>query len=85
MKFVAEYITGSCRGYVRVADRGAETQPERIPEDLTGERGNFRRALAHLRDKGATYYTIANYQGVPDKGYSNQYCYSIYRGYSEEA
>lgn len=31
--------------------------------------------------RGATHYTIAHFQGVPRKGYSNRYCFSVYYGY----
>lgn len=84
MKEVMTYTTGSHRGYVSVANRGAETAPHPIPSTLTGLRGNYRWAMAALRRAGCTHYTIAAYQGVPGKGYSNQYCYDVYTGYAEE-
>ena len=81
MKYVIHYTTGSRRGYIRVADQGVETAPAEIPESLAGLRGNKRRALELLKSRGATYYTVCDEQGVPSKGYSNQYCYSVYTGY----
>lgn len=81
MQYVIHYTTGSRRGYIRVADQGVETAPAEIPESLAGLRGNQRRALELLKSRGATHYTVCDCQGVPTKGYSNQYCYSIYTGY----
>lgn len=76
------YTTGSRRGYIRVTNRGIETAPQPIPADLAGLRGNIRRALDYLQRRGCTHYTVCDWQGVPSKGYSNQYCYSMYTGYT---
>lgn len=81
MQYVTHYTTGSRRGYIRVADQGVETAPAEIPESLAGLRGNQRRALELLKSNGATHYTVCDYQGVPGKGYSNYYCFSVYSGY----
>lgn len=78
------YTTGSHRGYVRVSVRNIESEMKRIPEDLTGTRGNYRAAMKYLKQHGSTHYTTEGCQGVPYKGYSNQYCYTIYHGYKEE-
>lgn len=80
---VGGYWTGSRRGYIRVANQGVESTPAEIPESLVGLRGNKRWALWKLKAMGATHYTIKDCQGVPGKGYSNQYCYSIYTGYKK--
>lgn len=82
-QYIADYVTGSRRGYIRVADRDTESGLKPIPTDVTGLRGNYRKAMVYLNLKGATCYTISHCQGVPDKGYSNQYCYTVYRGYKE--
>lgn len=79
---VTTYTTGSRRGYIRVAARGVETDPQPIPADLHGLRGNIRRALDYLQRRGCTHYTVCDWQGVPSKGYSNQYCYTVYTGYT---
>ncbi len=84
MKTVCTYTTGSQRGYIRVADRGTESELLPIPSDLHGMRGNDRRAMEYFICKGATHYTVTWYQGVPGKGYSNQYCYKVYTAYNEE-
>ena len=81
MTQIAIFVTGSRRGYVRVAYRGKETHMMPIPSTLKGLRGNHRRALQYFISRGATHYTIASYQGVPTKGYSNQYCFDIYTAY----
>jgi hypothetical protein len=83
-KTVTSWTTGSQRGYIHVADRGHESDIEAIPESLKGVRGNRRRALKALPYSGATHYTVAWHQGVPGKGYSNQYCYAEYIGYVAE-
>ena len=83
MKVVCEFVTGSRRGYIRVAGRGVESDFYPVPDTLTGLRGNERKAMAYLQAKGAAHYTIASYQGVPLKGYSNQYCYDVYTGYKK--
>lgn len=82
MKKVGYFVTGSRRGYVRVAYQGVEGPVQPIPDDLHGIRGNLRWALEYLRELGATHYTVADDQGVPDKGYSTTYCYSVYYGYT---
>lgn len=82
MKEITTWTTGSRRGYIRVANRGVETAPQPVPADLHGLRGNIRQALDYLQRRGCTHYTTSNYQGVPCKGYSNQYCYSVYTGYT---
>ena len=82
MKEITTYTTGSRRGYIRVAARGVETDPQPIPADLHGLRGNIRRALDYLQRRGCTHYTVCDWQGVPSKGYSNQYCYTVYTGYT---
>lgn len=84
MKSVGEWVTGSRRGYIHVANQGVESKPERIPESLCGLRGNHRWALKSLSRRGATHYTVRWHQGVPFKGYSNQFCYAVYTGYKEE-
>lgn len=71
MKVICEFVTGSRRGYIRVATRGVESDFYPVPHTLTGLRGNERKAMAYFQKRGATDYTIANYQGVPYKGYSN--------------
>ena len=82
MTYVTSFGTGSRRGYIRVGSRGKESGMTPIPSTLTGIRGNKRKALDWLVRNGCTHYTIAWYQGVPGKGYSNQYCYATYRGYN---
>lgn len=77
----AEYVTGSRRGYVKVKERGVESELMPIPKDLKGLRGNAKWSMRYLADQGATHYTVAQYQGVPNIGYSNYYCYAIYSGY----
>lgn len=84
MKSVGEWVTGSRRGYIHVANQGVESKPERIPESLYGLRGNHRWALESLSRRGATHYTVAWFQGVPYKGYSNKFQYAVYTGYKEE-
>lgn len=79
---IAMFVTGSRRGYVRVAYRGKESQIMAIPSSLKGLRGNERKALVYFQSRGATHYTIASHQGVPTKGYSNQYCFDVYTGYN---
>lgn len=81
MKTVGQWRTGSRRGYIHVSDNGVESELHKIPDTLKGLRGNKRWAMVALKQKGATHYTIAHFQGVPRKGYSNQYCYSVYYGY----
>ena len=83
MKKVCRYVTGSKRGYIKVENRGVESKLFPVPLSLDGLRGNTRRAVQYFMDLGATHYTIAWDQGVPYKGYSNQYCYAIYTGYRE--
>lgn len=83
MRVICEYVTGSSRGYIHVANRGAESDFSPVPDTLSGLQGNYRKAMAYFRGQGATHYTIAGYQGVPGKGYSNQYCYSVYTGYAD--
>lgn len=82
MRVICEYVTGSSRGYIRVANRGVESDFAAVSNTLSGLRGNKRKAMAYFRRLGATHYTIAYYQGVPGKGYSNQYCYAVYTGYA---
>lgn len=83
MKQISSFVTGSRRGYIKVAHRLVESEPLPIPEDMQRFSGNKKKALAYLKEKGANYYAVAHSQGVPSKGYSNQYCYSIYYGYAE--
>ena len=83
MKKIAEYVTGSQRGYIGVANRGVNSELIPIPADLTGKRGNYRKAMELFSSKGATHYAVAWYQGVPCKGYSNQYCYAVYTAYAD--
>lgn len=83
MKNVANFVTGSKRGYVKVKNQGIESEYIKIPNSLKGQRGNIRRALESFTAKGATHYTITEYQGVPGKGYSSQYKYAEYKGYRE--
>ena len=84
MKSISQYVTGSKRGYIHVADREKESEIKPIPETLDGLRGNVLRAMRRLAEAGATHYTVAWDQGVPGKGYSNQYCYATYTGYRAE-
>ena len=79
-----EYITGSRRGYIPVANRGKQSGRHPVPDSLKGLRGNYRKAMAYMMEHGASYYTIAYYQGVPYKGYSNQYYYTVYTGYTDK-
>jgi hypothetical protein len=81
---VSSYTTGSYRGYIPVAKRGLESEVKPVPGNLDGLRGNQRKAMRRFIDCGATRYTTKSYQGVPGKGYSNQYCYTVYTGYTEE-
>ena len=83
MKAMCEFVTGSRRGYICVAGRGVASDFYPVPDTLSGLRGNERKALAYFQSKGATHYTVASYQGVPGKGYSNQYCYDVYTGYKK--
>lgn len=48
MKKIAEYVTGSQRGYIGVANRGVNSELIPIPADLTGKRGNYRKAMELL-------------------------------------
>ena len=82
MKEIGTFVTGSRRGYVRVADRGVESPLTPVPASLKGLRGNERKAMECFQQKGATHYTKASYPGVPLKGYSNQYCYDVYTAYN---
>lgn len=84
LKVRATWVTGSRRGYVHVADRGVESELTPIPATLKGLTGNRRWAMACLRDAGSTHYTVAHYQGVPGKGYSNQFCHTVFNGYKIE-
>lgn len=81
MKTVRTFITGSQRGYIHAADRGMESELHPIPSDLHGLRGNYRWAMESFIRAGATHYAVAWYQGVPYKGYSNQFCYAVYTAY----
>lgn len=81
MEKICEFVTGSQRGYIAVARRGVESELFVVPDQLDGLRGNARKAMRYFIDRGATHYTIAWHQGVPYKGYSNQYCYAVYTGY----
>ena len=70
------YLTGLRRGYVKVADRKvSELKP--VPENLNGLRGNFRKAMQRCIESGCNFYTTQDQQDSR----SNQYCYTIYRGY----
>ena len=84
MEKIAIYVTGSRRGYIPVFDRGVESTPRPVPESLKGYVGNMRKALEKFRNLGCTHFTVCNKQGVPGKGYSNRYCYTVYYGYVEE-
>ena len=46
-------------------------------------RGNERRAMKIMIDNGAEWYTVQYVQGVPGKGYSTQYYYTVYTGYRD--
>lgn len=81
MKCICDYRTGSRRGYISVVNRGAECDLRPVPDTLEGLRGNERKAMTYFQSMGATHYTCAWFQGVPDKGYSNQFCYCVYYGY----
>ena len=65
-------------------DRGVETMVAPIPETLKGYTGNMRKALEKFRNLGCTHFTVCDKQGVPYRGYSNHYCYSVYYGYVDE-
>ena len=52
-----------------------------VPESLEGLKGNELLAMKLFVRHGATHYTLMNIQGVPGKGYSTQYCYTVYTGY----
>ena len=82
--FVCNYTTGSRRGYTPVARRGVESEMKTVPGNLNGLRGNERKAMQRFIVNGATHYTTKSYQGVPGKGYSNQYHYTVYTGYADE-
>nr|DAI49519.1 MAG TPA: hypothetical protein [Caudoviricetes sp.] len=84
MKQITTFTTGSQRGYIHVAARGVNSGLCPIPADLTGTRGNYRKAMELFSSKGATHYAVAWYQGVPCKGYSNQYCYAVYTAYADD-
>lgn len=81
MKTLCTYTTGSQRGYIRVANRGVESKQLPVPTETEGLRGNIRWAMDLFNVKGATHYTVEWHQGVPGKGYSNQYCYAVYTAY----
>lgn len=81
MREICSFRTGSQRGYIHVVNRGVEGDFRPVPDTLEGLRGNERKAMAYFGRMGATHYTTAWFQGVPDKGYSNQYCYCVYSGY----
>lgn len=83
LTLIATYITGSSRGYIHVANRGIESALRPL-QPVAGLRGNIRKAMQYFAAKGATHYTVAHFQGVPSKGYSNQYCYAAYYGYKED-
>lgn len=84
MKLAAIYRTGSRRGYIPVLIRGVESTPRPVPVSLNGYGGNMKKALEEFRNLGCTHFTVCNKQGVPGKGYSNRYCYTVYYGYVEE-
>lgn len=81
MESTCNWTTGSRRGYVPVKLRDVESELLPIPEDVKGLRGNFRWAMLFFARQGATHYTVKSRQGVPGRGYSNSYCYSVYKGY----
>lgn len=82
MKEVCSFTTGSRRGYVRVGERNLYPLLK-VPESLDGLRGNGRKVCRAMMDSGATMYTWYHVQGVPGKGYSTQYYYTVYVGYAE--
>lgn len=79
---VCSFNTGSRRGYVRVGERDGFPLLA-VPETLAGLRGNERKAMQTMIDSGAKWYTWEYVQGVPGKGYSTQYYYTVYLGYAE--
>ncbi len=81
---ISKYTTGSYRGYVPAARRGRESEMKPVPRALDGLRGNERKAMERFIIDGATHYTTSSYQGVPGRGYSNQYAYTVYTGYSDK-
>ena len=81
MKTVASWLTGSRMGYIGVNERGVESKLVEIPKSLKGLRGNERWALEYFKQNGAKFYTTTCYQGVPGKGFSKQYCYTVYKAY----
>lgn len=76
-----EYMTGSRRGYIPAKRRGVGGELIPVPTSIDGLRGNLRKAMQLMIDNGATYYTIADYQGAGPWHYSNNYCYSVYTGW----
>ncbi len=84
MKKMCSFTTGSKRGYIYVSLQGVESDFFPVPDSLSGLRGNERKAMRYFKNNGVKYYTVAWYQGVPGKGYSNQYCYCVYYGYGDD-
>ena len=80
----AAFVTGSRWGYIPVFERGVESCLTPIPASLKGYAGNLRKALEKFKAAGCTHFTVCNKQGVPRRGYSNRYCYTVYYGYVEE-
>lgn len=81
LTWVAEFRTGSRRGYIPAAERGIPGDLIPLSADLTGLRGNLRQATEKFLNAGATHYTVTWFQGVPYRGYSSKYCYMVYTGY----
>ena len=78
---VCSLATGSCRGYVRVAERNTGALYS-VPSTINGLRGNERKAMKAMIDSGAERYKVQYVQGVPGKGYSTRYYYTVYTGYT---
>lgn len=81
-KLVCSFTTGSRRGYVRVDER-VSCLFYRVPSTVDGLRGNARKAVKTMLDSGAEWYRVQYVQGVPGKGYSTQYYYTVYTGYRD--
>ena len=75
------FVCGSELGYIPVARRYHCEPVEPVPQTLEGLRGNFRKFVRECHRHGCTQYTMYWAQGVPGKGYSNRFCYRIYKGY----
>lgn len=80
MTKVAEFKTGSKRGYCSVKEEGIESDFYSVPESVKGLRGNFRKAMEVFIENGCDSFTISKYQYYT----SNQFHYYVYHGYKTE-